>query len=292
MGLIPLPSLDDVAQIKDPQQKLDALLNTVGILIKELSEINGYITTKNVKELHAKVIKAGTIEAEQIAADAITADKIAANAVTASKIQADAVTSDKIAANAVTASEIAAGAVTAGKISVAQLSAIAADLGTITAGLLQAITIVGSTITGTLIRTSDTYPYTEMNALGDFLGAYKDALNYLLVTPDYSGNPVLSATYNGNVKGTIFANVNGLIVSAPGNAIVAASGDIRLSTISGNVLVPNWGQVYGEGNLQTLQQALDNKANKTAVSKTVYVAATSGGAATTPLVITNGVVTA
>lgn len=49
-----------------------------------------------------------------------------------------------IQANAITAAQINAGAVTAGKISVAQLSAIAADLGSITAG----------TVTGALLRTA------------------------------------------------------------------------------------------------------------------------------------------
>lgn len=51
------------------------------------------------------------------------------------------ITADNIAAGTITGDEIAANTITAGKISVSQLSAIAADLGTITAG-----TVTGATI--------------------------------------------------------------------------------------------------------------------------------------------------
>src|SRR5690606_10628034 len=48
-----------------------------------------------------------------------------------------AVTADKLAANSVTAGKIAAGAVKADAIDVDELSAISADLGTVTAGIVQ-----------------------------------------------------------------------------------------------------------------------------------------------------------
>lgn len=52
-------------------------------------------------------------------------------------LQASAVTTAKIAAGAVVADKIAANTITADKLSVTALSAIAADLGTVTAGLIQ-----------------------------------------------------------------------------------------------------------------------------------------------------------
>lgn len=82
----------------------------------------------------ASEIAANTITAANIAAGAIGASEIAADAVIASKIAADAVVANAIASNAVTANAIAANAVTAAKINVSQLDAIAADVGTITAG--------------------------------------------------------------------------------------------------------------------------------------------------------------
>lgn len=59
--------------------------------------------------------------------------------ITAGQIAAGAITSDKLAANSVIAGKIAAGAVSATEISVSQLSAISANLGTVTAGEIQAV---------------------------------------------------------------------------------------------------------------------------------------------------------
>jgi hypothetical protein len=76
-------------------------------------------------------IAAGAVNADQIAANAITSDKIFAGAVTTEKLSVGSVIADKIASGAIITSKIAAGAVTADKITVSELSAIAADLGTI-----------------------------------------------------------------------------------------------------------------------------------------------------------------
>lgn len=50
MGQISLPNLDDVLQQKDQKKQIEALVNTVGMLIKNLSELNGYINSKNIFE--------------------------------------------------------------------------------------------------------------------------------------------------------------------------------------------------------------------------------------------------
>jgi hypothetical protein len=79
---------------------------------------------------------AGELAAHQIAANAIIAGKIAAGAVNADKIAANAILADHITTNAIRAGHIQAGAVTADRIAVADLSAVSANLGTITAGSL------------------------------------------------------------------------------------------------------------------------------------------------------------
>ena len=84
----------------------------------------------------ATEIAAGTITANQIASNTITSDEIAAGTITATEIAADAITATEIAANSVTADAIAANAVTASEINVANLAAITADLGAVTAGSL------------------------------------------------------------------------------------------------------------------------------------------------------------
>jgi hypothetical protein len=68
MGTIALPSLDSILQIKDPNKRFEELVNTMGILIKNLSEINGYINSKN--------IRVEGIEARNIKTNTITADKM------------------------------------------------------------------------------------------------------------------------------------------------------------------------------------------------------------------------
>lgn len=94
------------------------------------------------------------VTADKIAANAITADKIAANTITGDKIVANTISGDKLVANTITGNKIqaltitggliAAGTITTDKLSVAYLSALTADMGTLTAGLLKT-TSSGST---------------------------------------------------------------------------------------------------------------------------------------------------
>lgn len=102
-------------------------------------------------------IAAGAVSADQIAANAITSTKIAAGAIVADKIAAGAISTDKIAANSITGGLIAASGIitsaaqiedavitdakivniSASKIDVESLSSLSANMGTITAGLMQ-----------------------------------------------------------------------------------------------------------------------------------------------------------
>lgn len=86
-------------------------------------------------------IGAGAIEGGNIAAGAVDTLHIALAAITEDLLEVGAVTETKIGPDAVTTPKIVAGAVIASKISVANLGAINANMGTITAG-----TITGATI--------------------------------------------------------------------------------------------------------------------------------------------------
>ncbi len=77
----------------------------------------------------------GSITEAKLATDSVTAIKIVAGTITADKIAANTLTAGQIAAGAIDTDELAADAVTAAKIDVTNLSAINANLGTITAGL-------------------------------------------------------------------------------------------------------------------------------------------------------------
>lgn len=104
--------------------------------ITEIKVATSAITTTKISDdaVTTPKIVAGAITTAKIDALAVTADKIAANAIIATKIAAGAVETDKLAANAVTAA----------KINVASLSAISADLGTVTAGTIQANVIIAA----------------------------------------------------------------------------------------------------------------------------------------------------
>lgn len=85
------------------------------------------------------------IDAANIVAGSITANEIAAATITGAKIAATTITAANITALTITAAEIAANTITAGKMSVTDLSAISANIGSITSG---SITVVngGNTI--------------------------------------------------------------------------------------------------------------------------------------------------
>jgi hypothetical protein len=79
-------------------------------------------------------IAANTITAGEIEAGTITATEIAAEAITASEISAGSITGAAIAANSISGTHITAGEITSDKLTVSQLSAITADMGSLTAG--------------------------------------------------------------------------------------------------------------------------------------------------------------
>ena len=84
------------------------------------------------------------ITADNIAANTITANEIAGNTITASEIASGAITTNKIAAWAVDTTQLADYSVVADKMYVSQLSAIAADLWSITAWTITWVTITAS----------------------------------------------------------------------------------------------------------------------------------------------------
>ena len=157
----------------------------------------------------ANQIAAGAIEANEIAADAIVASKIAADAIQATHIAADQVTAAAIAAGTITANEIDTNTITADRMSVAQLSAIVANLGVITAGWM------GDALPGSAtaaIRLTGTTQLPSTNYL-DFTASGNDPfLKHPALTLEADGDATfagdLSAaggTFSGTVSGDLFS---------------------------------------------------------------------------------------
>jgi hypothetical protein len=97
--------------------------------------INGNLVVDST--ITTNKLVANSVTADKIAAGSISADKIVVGAVGSTQLAAGAVGPGQIAANAVTADKIAANSITATKLNVTSLSSIAANLGTVTAGLIQ-----------------------------------------------------------------------------------------------------------------------------------------------------------
>ncbi|WP_028589428.1 hypothetical protein [Paenibacillus massiliensis] len=169
----------------DLKAQVKQLLNAYIMLNEELTFLLNNLDTRNVSELNA----------EKLVAESIQTDKLAA------------------------------GSVVADKIDVGELSAISANLGIITAGLIQSIEIYGSYIA----TQKDTFPRSEMSAAGNLFAGYKDENNYIAVTPDFGGPPSLVFYVNGEAKQR-FNNLLGFEMwSKEGMSLSTSSGGISMN---------------------------------------------------------------
>jgi hypothetical protein len=173
-----------------------------------------------------------------ISADSITATQIAASTITTTELAANTITADDIAAGTITATELAAGAVTAGKINVTELSAIVADLGTVTAG----------TITGGTVQTAASGARVELASSG--LNAYKaDGTQTVDINADGTftfgpsgGDNVSWNNTSLTVSGDIIAtgNIQDGAITVPtvttGTSSDGSNIDLVVSTKGGNVI--------------------------------------------------------
>lgn len=97
--------------------------------------------------------------------------------ITADNIAADSITANEIAANTITAGEIFAGTITATEMTIAQLSAISADLGTITAGTVTGVTIQTATSGARIVMNNSDFRVYDSSALRIHLSPTGDGTN-------------------------------------------------------------------------------------------------------------------
>lgn len=201
----------------------DELLNAYNKLIKEMTFLLNHLDHKN--------ISVGGITADSIRAGAIDADKIAAGAITAEKI--------------------AAGAIDADMIDVDELSAITANLGFITAGI----------ITGVLIQTAfgGQYPRIELNNNNNILEAQATAADSISISAFYfsnlpairfiNGSDLLYWVYDDGLGNYTFISNTGITFNPTGNLTLRPSSLVRFE---------NWSKVYNDDNSESLKDALDD----------------------------------
>lgn len=142
-GLISLGNDRFVLDSASRQQRVQDDNNVVRVRLGRLGAgandygIQVYDSSGNLV-LGADGLGVSVVGTGNLANGAVTGDKIVANAISADKLAVNSVTAAAIVANAITTAALQAGAVTADKIAVASLSAITANLGTITAGVITA----------------------------------------------------------------------------------------------------------------------------------------------------------
>lgn len=173
---------------------------------------------------------------------------------------------DNIRAESIETQNLKAGAVTAEKITVEELSAISADLGHITAGLIESIRIFGS-----YIATRDgAYPRAEMSNTGDLFASYYNASNYIAIQADYFGVPSLNFFHSGNLKGRLDTISSLLeVVGLGGLVLLASGGDLQLEA-TGVVKVQSWNKFYNDATNRTLQQDLNSIDNNIIALSSLY----------------------
>lgn len=186
------------------------------------------------------------LHGDNIRANTITAWHIAANTITANEIASRTITAGNLVANTITGNEIAANTITANKLDVVDLSAITANMGTVTAGILQGTNAYMDLSSGS-IRLGDSskaHFLIDNNTIGGYYGNTKYfSLN--MHNPNISGSPqfdfgtgtTFSSTYsnpafnfgsNNRVKGENAAAF-GLECKADGNWSFA-TGDVVSAT--------------------------------------------------------------
>ncbi|WP_438446870.1 hypothetical protein [Gorillibacterium sp. sgz5001074] len=145
---------------------------------------------------------------------------------------------------------IKAKSITADRMSVKQLSAIAADLGTITAG----------TVIGALIKTAIDGQRVELSSTENLLKAINEAGNYVGIMPNVSGSPAIQF-FSTLAKLLIFMTGNDVVFNTVGTTnmqLSATSGNLELYCGTGKFVKTNsWSQFYSTNDGQSLQSVLN-----------------------------------
>lgn len=124
-------------------------------------------------------------------------------------------------------------------------------------GMITASSFLGGSVTGSLIQTQSSYPRSEMNAAGNFFGAYASAGNYIEILANRLGQSYIRMVDGATEAGIGYRDSNGLIVTSDkGITLTSVTGNISL--LPGSfVVVQSFNTIYNAATGKTLQQTLD-----------------------------------
>lgn len=139
---------------------------------------------------------------------------------------------------------IRAKSITADRMNVNELSAITANLGHITAGLIEAVTIIGS-----LIKTAEFGQRVELSSTENLLKAVNQSGGTLNVAPNVNGSPTIVFQPPDSGVTVLYSTNSDFNLLSTTNINITASG-------AGRVRFSSWGNIYSMADQRTLQQEL------------------------------------
>jgi hypothetical protein len=175
-----------------------------------------YITswTLFVTYITGSLIVQNTITGDKISANTITGTNIAGSSITGTNIAGSTITGTNIAGSTITGTNIAANTIDAGKLNVSQLSAINSNLGTITAGSIDSVSLTSSTLT---VGTSPAISGTTMTGTGAVINSTGTfALGNATTNISFNSSQL---TLNGNVVNTTNIVDNAITISSKGTFV-------------------------------------------------------------------------
>jgi phage minor structural protein len=172
--------------------------------------------------------------------------------------------------------------------------------GTFTGNIFAYGTITGGTLYGAHIATSMSFPRAEMSNTGHFFAAYSTPTNFLKIYAIESGVPMVYFDNPTNVS-RLYQDGNSLSLATFGEMLIASADSMTLRTtgsntninlspgVNGRIIIGSWGKLYSADGIQTLQQALNAKANAfSGASGQFYVSSAPGGPANIAVNFING----
>lgn len=165
---------------------------------------------------------------------------------------------DTLNIRSLNAKVIEAGTITADKMNVNELSAISANLGHITAGLIESVEIYGSYIA----TRYNSYPRAELDSTENLFGAYASENNFIQIfTPSESLSPVIRFSLTSE-DSYIFHDSDGGYVTMTSNDVgINLSSQEYIQLFAPEVFVNNWSFFKNYSTGVSLQNELNNKAN-------------------------------
>jgi hypothetical protein len=236
------------------------------------SDLSGTITSTQIADnsISTPKLQANSVTAAQIAANSVQAGDIAANAVTAGTIAAGAVSTTELAAGAITSAKIAAGTIVSSniaaltitganiaagtisvdKLNVNQLSAITANLGTVTAGSITASVSISLASSNNAVNI-DTNGMTVAGGRVDFRSVFGRPCVTVYGAGSYNGDNIRMNGYDGTLPPflqvqagdasalTIIGARTGITTSGTAGVTIGSSGT-KLNVVNYGSTVSNW----------------------------------------------------